>query len=296
MPLKPVPELLAAAQNGRYALGYFESWNLESLQGVLDAAEKTRSPVIIGFNGEFLTLPERRAQEHLRLYAALGRAAAETAAVPCGFIFNECPVESAVRAAVLSGFNLVMLSNPGEAHDVFTARLAGLVQFAHAQGVAVEAELGELPNGASGRVDTRHSTLTDPEQAARFVAATQVDVLSVSAGNVHVLLGEPQELDLDLIGEIAHRVKIPLGLHGGTGIAADSLQKAIQLGIAKVNFGSYLKLSYLQALRDGLASDEGDPHRLLGMGGPEDVMSACRLAVRDAVLERIESLGCCGRA
>ncbi len=189
-----------------------------------------------------------------------------------------------------------MLSNPWEALDVFTAHLASLVQFAHAQGVAVEAELGELPNGASGRVDTSHSALTDPEQAARFVAATQVDVLSVSAGNVHVLLGEAQDLDLDLIGEISRRVKIPLGLHGGTGISADSLQRAIRLGIAKVNFGSYLKLSYLEALRNSLASDERDPHRLLGMGGAEDVMSACRLAVRDAILERIESLGCCGRA
>jgi len=296
MPLKPVPELLTAAQNGRYALGYFESWNLESLQGVLDAAEKTRSPVIIGFNGEFLTSPERRVPERLSLYAALGRAAAETAEVPCGFIFNECPVESAVRAAALSGFNLVMLSNPGEALDVFTVRLASLVQFTHAQGVAVEAELGELPNGANGRLDTSRSALTDPEQAARFVAATQVDVLSVSAGNVHVLLGEPQDLDLDLIGEISRRVKIPLGLHGGTGISADSLLRAIRLGIAKVNFGSYLKLSYLKALRERLTSNERDPHRLLGMGGSEDVMSACRLAVRDAVLERIESLGCCGRA
>jgi fructose/tagatose bisphosphate aldolase len=163
-------------------------------------------------------------------------------------------------------------------------------------GVAVEAELGELPNGASGTVDSSHSALTDPEQAARFVEATRVDVLSVSAGNVHVLLGEPQDLDLALIEEISRHVKIPLGLHGGTGISKASLQAAIRLGITKVNFGSYLKRAYLDALRLTLSSGEGDPHKLLGMGGAEDVMTASRLAVRDAVLERIEVLGCCGRA
>jgi ketose-bisphosphate aldolase len=296
MTLKPVPELLAAAQDGRYAVGYFESWNLESLQGVLDAAEKTRSPVIVGFNGEFLTLSNRRAPERLELYAALGRAAAEAAKVPCGFIFNECPLESAVRSAVLAGFNLVMLSNPGEALDVFTERLANLVKYAHSHGVAVEAELGELPNAAGGSIDSSHSALTDPGQASRFVEATQVDVLSVSAGNVHVLLGNPQDLDLALIGEIGRRVKIPLSLHGGTGISLKSLQAAIHLGIAKVNFGSYLKRAYLNAQRQTLSSGEGDPHKLLGMGGAEDVMVASRLAVRDAVLERLDILGCCGRA
>jgi fructose/tagatose bisphosphate aldolase len=78
-----------ARQDG-YALGYFESWNIESLQGVLDAAEETRSPVIIGFNGEFLSSESRRAGERLEIFGGLGRAAAESATVPCGFIFNEC--------------------------------------------------------------------------------------------------------------------------------------------------------------------------------------------------------------
>jgi len=91
MPLEPIGKLMAAARAGRYALGYFESWNLESLQGVIDAAESTRSPIIIGFNGDFLSRPGRRAAERLSWYGALGRAAAESAKVPVGFIFNECP-------------------------------------------------------------------------------------------------------------------------------------------------------------------------------------------------------------
>ena len=90
MPLTPIDELLQNAREHRYALGYFESWNLESLQGVLDAAEATRSPIIIGFNGEFLSHRDRQQSERLEWYAGLGKAAATSASVPCGLIFNEC--------------------------------------------------------------------------------------------------------------------------------------------------------------------------------------------------------------
>lgn len=89
------PRLLAGCRADGYAIGYFESWNLESLQGVLDAAEQTRSPVIVGFNGGFLSHGDRLAAERLALYGALGKAAAESSAVPCGFIFNECPDDKA---------------------------------------------------------------------------------------------------------------------------------------------------------------------------------------------------------
>ena len=84
---------------------------------------------------------------------------------------------------------------------------------------------------------------------------------------------------------------VPLVLHGGTGIAPESLRAAIGLGVAKVNFGTYLKQRYLKAVRAALDRDCVDPHRLLGIGGPEDVMVAGRRAVRDAVLERIDLLG-----
>jgi ketose-bisphosphate aldolase len=296
MPLKPVPELFASAHAGKYALGYFESWNLESLQGVIDAAEQTRSPMIIGFNGEFLTHSGRLSSERIQWYGALGKAAAESASVPCGFLFNECPEDQAVRQAVKTGFNLVMLADPEASYEVCLRRVANLVAYAHGQNVAVEAEIGELPNGSSGAVNNDHSSLTNPQLAASFVAATHVDILSVSVGNIHILLDGQHELDLDRLAEIRSQVDIPLGLHGGTGIQADSLRRAISLGVTKVAYGTYIKQRYLSAVRKALNSSESNPHKLLGMGGAEDVLVAGRHAVRDAVLERIDLLGCCGRA
>ena len=108
MPLVVINDLMRHAHQHGYAVGYFESWSIDSLQGVIDAAEETSSPVIIGFNGEFLTRPDRLAPERIGWYGALGRAAAESARIPCGFIFNECPLDEPVRQAVTAGFNLVM--------------------------------------------------------------------------------------------------------------------------------------------------------------------------------------------
>jgi fructose/tagatose bisphosphate aldolase len=103
-------------------------------------------------------------------------------------------------------------------------------------------------------------------------------------------------LNLEHLAAIHERVLIPLVLHGGTGIAAESLREAVRLGVAKVNYGTYLKQAYLASLRLALGTNQENPHELLGIGDREDVMVAVRIAVRDAVLERITTLGCCGMA
>jgi ketose-bisphosphate aldolase len=296
MPLHAIGSMMRRAREGGYAIGYFESWSLESLQGVLDAAEQTRSPVIVGFNGAFLSSP-RHPPERLALYAALGRAAAESSLVPCGLIFNECPYDDWVRSAITLGFNLVMLADPSALPAELTRRVAAITRHAHAAGVAVEAEIGALPHGAApGSGAALAGSPTDPEAAEALVAATGVDLLAVSVGNVHCQLGGARGLDLDRLAQIRRRVEIPLVLHGGTGIAETALREAIKLGVAKVNYGTYLKQRYLECVKKALGQDLADPHRLLGMGGREDVLEAGRGAVRDAVLERIGMLGCCGKA
>jgi ketose-bisphosphate aldolase len=295
MPLEAIGSMMRRAVEGKYAVGYFESWNLESLQGVVDAAEETRSPIIIGFNGDFLSRSTRQAAERLAWYAALGRAAAESASVPCGLIFNECPRDDWVRSAIEAGFNLVMLADPEASADDYIRRVADLARLAHARGVAIEAELGELPCGASGG-PPHGGSATDPEAVSTFVAATGVDLLAVSVGNVHIMTSGQTGLDLDRLAAIRQCVDIPLVLHGGTGIDADAVREAIALGVAKVNYGTYLKRQYLDAVRASISIESSDPHRLLGIGGAEDVLLAGRRAVRDAVLERIGLLGCCDQA
>jgi ketose-bisphosphate aldolase len=296
MPLQPISKLISNARSGRYAVGYFESWNLESLQGVLDAAELTRSPMIIGFNGDFLSRPDRRAAERLSWYGALGRAAAENATVPCGFIFNECPRDEWVMKACDEGFNLVMPADPAASYEGYLQRVSSIISYARPRGVAVEAEIGELPCGESGEV-VDHGTLpTDPGRAADFAGRTNVDLLAVSVGNIHIMVAGEQDLDLERLEMIRKATPVPLVLHGGSGISEESLKQAIRLGVVKVNYGTYLKQWYLTAVRALITGNGSNPHEILGIGGSHDIMVAARLAVRDAVLSRIELLGCCGKA
>jgi len=294
MPLEPIGQLMDDARKGGYAVGYFESWNLESLQGTIDAAESVCAPVIIGFNGEFLSRAGRRAEERLSWYAELGKEAARSANVPCGLIFNECPNDEWVERAAMAGFNLVMPADAAAAPEDYTRRVRELTALAHQCGACVEAEVGELPCGSAGG-GAAGGALTDPDAAARFVAETKVDLLAVSVGNVHIRVKGEQGLNLKRLREIHKKVPVPLVLHGGTGISPLALMQAIALGVTKVNYGTYLKQRYLQAVRSALKRDLPNPHELLGMGGDPDVMVAGRLAVRDAVLERIKALGCCWR-
>jgi len=120
--------------------------------------------------------------------------------------------------------------------------------------------------------------------------------LAVSIGNVHIHVNGEQNLDLNQLVALRDHVPVPLVLHGGTHISAASIKAAIKLGVAKVNYGTDLKKSYLRAVRTALGKQPSNPHELLALGVQWDVMVAGRLAVRDAVLERIELLGCCGRA
>jgi ketose-bisphosphate aldolase len=295
MPLRSAMELIHHAQAEGYAVGYFESWNIESLQGVLDAAEKTQSPILIGVNGEFLSKGTRLTPEDLTWHAALYRSAAESAAVPCAMIFNECSNDNWIRQAANLGFSLVMPDDPQANPEAFVHRVTELVHYAHAMGTAVEAEFGHLPCGVSGTLGEGEAEFTDPDAAARFVQSTGIDLLAVSVGNVHILLEGKRSLDVDRLAAIRNKVAVPFDLHGGSGIDADSLREAISLGVAKVCYGTYVKQRYIDTVQRLLSVEETNPHMRLGCGGPEDVMVAGRLAVRDAVLERIETLGCCGR-
>ena len=103
-------------------------------------------------------------------------------------------------------------------------------------------------------------------------------------------------MDLARLEAVQRRAGVPLVLHGGTGIEDDSIRAAIQMGVKKINYGTYMKQKYLKIMRSALATTEQNPHALLGNGSDTDLMVVGRKVVRDAVLERIDLLGCCGKA
>src|SRR5262245_35969120 len=138
MPLVDFKELMSEAERRGYAVGYFESWNLESLQAVADAAEAMRSPVILGFSGISLPQPGRRPKETLSLYAALGTQTCKGLSVPSCLIFNESPYFDWVIEAIQIGFGLVMYTDEKLCIQKQSERVRRIVDQAHARGVAVE--------------------------------------------------------------------------------------------------------------------------------------------------------------
>jgi ketose-bisphosphate aldolase len=297
MPLLPMSRLLRHARAHRYAVGYFEAWNLESILAVKDAAEQADSPVILGFNGGFLEDSRRAIEENIYHYGALGRAIAERVRVPAALILNEARLVPTLVRALHAGFNVVMHDHEGSSLEESLAVNQYLVRTAHAMGAEVEAEIGELPvhNARDDRSTTGQKT--DPQAAADFVRLTGVDALAVAVGNVHMLEGRKAPLDLELIRTLRGLLEVPLVLHGGTGIERAALQEAIHLGVSKVNVGTILRRTFLSSL--GLWFHEHDakavdPNEGTSNGGRDNLLLAARSAITGEVLELMRVFGAAG--
>ncbi len=294
MPLVPMVELLADARRRGYAVCYCESWNLESFQAVIEAAEELGAPIIVGFNGGFLMHASRRKPENLAFYAGLGVSLQESS-VPVSLILNESESLSQIARGLELGFNAVMVESHHLGSREYRELVKQVVAVARSRNAFVEGQIGVLPNGWEGPDGT--GVITDPALARAFVEETGVDALSVSIGNVHILTQGKAPINIEALKQLRAAVKVPLVLHGGTGFPAERAAEVIALGVAKFNFGTALKQAYLAAVREAIKiyREPMNPHIFLGMGGSEDIMVAGREAVKLKVKELIQNYGFAGK-
>ena len=288
---------MADAENGGYAVGYFESWNLESLQAVIEAAEELRSPVIVGFSGMHLPDARRAVNERLELYAAMGLAACKTSSVATAIIFNECPHMEWLQKAVALGFNMVMFADETLTTQQLWRRVRETVVMAGGR-AAVEGELQALPGVAAGLATKPAAvSLTGPDEAARFVEHTGVDSLAVSLGQAHLHGRAKLELDLDRLAAIRGRVGVPLVLHGATSVDDGSIQAGIRIGLRKINVGSALRRAFFAGVKSKIAQvgEDYNPYEVLGSGRGDDLMLAGKLAMKSVVKEKILLFGSAGQ-
>ena len=297
MALAPLTSLLADARGHGYALGYFEAWDSYSLDAVVEAAEAERAPVIIGF-GCLLGHQPWFDGRGIELLGALGAEAARRACVPVALLLNETHTLEQSLRGLDAGFNAVMMRTGDLPYEDAVAAVTRLVATAHARGATVEAELGDLPDAMHGSRDDPAASLTDPEQAASFVAATGVDCLAVSVGNVHLLAHGSASIDLGRLRAVHERVAVPLVIHGGTGFPRDAIAPAIAAGVAKFNVGTVLRAAFLGGLREAVATlpPEPDVHAVIGSHGPADVLEAGKAAMVVAVRDLIRHYGGSGHA
>ncbi|QIN82592.1 tagatose-bisphosphate aldolase subunit KbaY [Rubrobacter tropicus] len=263
-------ELYARAYRGGFAMPAFNVCNLEMAQGVVEAAEAERAPVILQ------TYPGDIAHGRPAL-APLLNALADDAGVPVMLHLDHGDGLEMAVACMKLGYSSVMFDGAELGLEENIARTGPIVEAAHEFGASVEGEVG-LFGGDHGSV-----VLTDPDEAARFVSEAGADTLAVSVGSEHA---QKSRLKLDLLRSVAESTGHPLVLHGGSGIHPDDVREAVTLGVVKINIGNALSQAVRQGARDALES--GLDH--YGM------LAAIRDAVREVARAKIKLMGASGHA
>lgn len=271
--------MLQSAEKGHYGIGAFNTNNLEWASSILDAGEELQSPLIIQ-----CTSGAAKWQTSFKLVADMVKdlVEAKNITVPVALHLDHGSYEAALEC-IDAGFTSVMYDGSHEeTFDLNLQRTEEIVKLAHSKGISVEAEVGGIGGVEDGVASA--GELADPQQC-KAIADLGVDFLACGIGNIHgVYPADWQGLSFDRLAEIkALTGDLPLVLHGGTGIPVDQIQKAISLGICKINVNTDLQLAFAAATRKYIEEGKDqqgkgyDPRKLLKPG-------------RDAIVERTKEL------
>lgn len=277
-------EVLQAARENGYAVGAFNIHNLETLWAVVEAAIEAKAPVILQ------ATPGTVKFAGADFLVAMARAAARRAGIPIALHLDHSQDLDMIALCIEAGFSSVMFDGSKLPWDENIRLTRQVVTMARNRGVAVEAELGRI-GGREEELQVRAKDVyyTDPAEAVTFVEATGIDSLAIAIGTAHgVYQGEPR-LDFERLASIAAKVKLPLVLHGASGVPDEAITRCIQLGISKINIATDLKLAMAAALRETLLSnpEENDLRRYL---------NPARNRVKEVALAKIRLFGAAGRA
>lgn len=243
--------LLCEAKKGGYALPAFNVDNLESVIGVLRAAENTGRPVIIQ------TIPRTLKYGGIPAYSALVRALYK--GNPDIAIHLDHGGDVAIcKACIDAGYTSVMIDGSALPFDDNARLTKEVVDLAHPLGVSVEGELGTIGGKEETEAKIRYTEVAEAEE---FVARTGVDSLAIGVGTAHGVYKGVPHIAVDRIEEIAAKVDIPLVLHGASGLSDEVVTACIKAGISKINFATQLRQAFTQGLKEGLSAnpDAFDP-------------------------------------
>lgn len=284
MALVPVTELLQRADREGYAVGAFNANNMEIVQAIIAAAEKEQAPVIMQASQGAIKYAG------LEFITGMVKIAADAARVPVALHLDHGTDFDQVVKCIRSGFTSVMYDGsklPLEENIAITNKV---LEITRPIGVSVEAELGKIGGTEDDiHVSDREAMYTDPEEARYFVEKTGVESLAIAIGTAHgQYKGEPQ-LDFARLEKIKKLVKIPIVLHGSSGVPDEAVRRAISLGVCKVNIDTNIREAFVWEMRRRIEADptEIDPRKLLG---------PARDAAIAIIREKIRIFGSCGKA
>lgn len=239
-------EVLKPAKREKYAVGLFNAVNMELARGIIAAAEKTQSPVIMG-TAEVL-FPYGPLEEVSYYLLPM----AKKANVPVVIHLDHGLRKETCLKALELGFTSIMYDCSTDDYDTNVAKVKEMAEIAHSYGATIEGELGHVgDNEGSAEGDSiledPSKYFTDPKVAKDYVEKTKVDALAIAVGNAHGAYKLPPKLDFERIKTISKIVDVPLVLHGGSGLTDDDFRKAIEYGISKVNIFTDINVAAVKA-------------------------------------------------
>jgi len=277
-------ELLLDAQRNGYAVGAFNTNNLEITHAIFRAAEAKRAPILVQISAGAMRYA---GVEFLPMIVAK---AAQLATVPVAIHLDHGPSFEVVMQALRAGFTSIMRDASKLPYDQNVAEVRKVVEACHAIGIPVEGEIGRIGGAEEHVVVTdREALMSDPDECVRFVEDTGIDFLAVAIGNAHGFYkGEPK-LDFDRLIEIRDKVPVPLVLHGASGIPAEQITMAVERGICKINIDTEIRNAFIRTMQ---AYTRENPDQI----DPRKVLGPCIDAMQAVVEHKIEIFRSAGRA
>jgi fructose-bisphosphate aldolase class II len=277
-------ELLLDAQKNRYAVGAFNTNNLEITHAIVRAAEAKRAPILVQISAGAM---KYAGVDYLPMLVAK---AAQLATVPVAIHLDHGPDFATCMTCLRVGFTSIMRDASKLPYDENVAEVRKVVEACHAVGVPVEAEIGKI-GGAEEHVvvSEREATMSDPDECARFAEDGGFDFLAVAIGNAHGFYKGDPKLDFDRLDAIRERVSIPLVLHGASGIPDAQITRAVEAGICKINIDTEIRNALIRTMQAYTAEhpDQIDPRK---------VFAPCMDAMQAVVEHKIEIFRSAGRA
>ena len=287
MPLVTTKEMFEKAYKGGYAIGAFNVNDMEMVQAIVEAANECRSPVILQVSAGARKYANPVYLKHLV------EAAVETTDIPIALHLDHGADFDICKSSIDGGFTSVMIDASSKPWEENIAITKSVVEYAHAHGVVVEAELGKLAGVEDDvKVDAKDALFTSPDEVEEFTARTGIDSLAIAIGTSHGAYkfkpGQDPKLRLDILEEIGKRLpNFPSVLHGASsvpqdkvaivnqfggsmpdaiGIPESELRKAAQMAVCKINIDSDLRVAFTAAVRKHFAENPShfDPRQYLG--------------------------------
>ncbi|MGO4937422.1 class II fructose-1,6-bisphosphate aldolase [Fundicoccus sp. Sow4_H7] len=261
--LVSMTEMLNKAKEGKYAVGQFNINNLEWTQAVLTAAQENNSPIILG-----VSEGAAKYMGGTKVVSAMVNALLETMdiTVPVALHLDHGSSFETCKDAIDAGFSSVMIDGSHDPIDDNITLSKKVVDYAHARGASVEAEVGTVGGEEDGVIGGVQ--YADLEECKRMVTEAGVDALAAALGSVHGTYDGEPKLGFDEMLAISEATNAPLVLHGGSGIPEHQVKRAIEYGHAKINVNTELQQQFTKAVRELLDTDKKvyDPRKVLKPG------------------------------